>query len=309
MAHSHDHVGDHSHHHHGPVEITHLNRAFIVGIVLNFLFVVLETITGLVQGSLSLLSDAGHNLGDVASLAIALLAFKLSQLKTNERYTYGYRKTTILVALLNSAILLVSICFITFEAVRRFNHPEPVAGKTVAIVAFVGILVNAFTAWLFLQDKEKDLNARSAYLHLASDAVVSLGIVVGGIIMYFTGWYWLDAVLSIVIAVVILLSTWSLLRDSLRLSLDGVPININLDDVRSQLLGVGGVKGVHHLHVWALSTTVNALTAHVVVDSNSSLQQIESVKHELRHQLEHLNIQHSALEMEPENAHCVGENC
>ena len=306
---SHDHHGHEHHHHHGPVELTQLNRAFIIGIALNFLFVVIEVGVGLFQGSLSLLSDAGHNLGDVASLAIALLAYKLAQVKPNDRYTYGYRKTTILVALLNSVILLVSIGIIAYEAIRRLSHPEPVEGKTIAMVALIGIFINAFTAYLFMQDKEKDINARSAYLHLASDALVSLGIVIGGVIIYFTGWFWLDAVIGVAIAVVILMGTWSLLRDSLRLSLDGVPEGIDLEDVQGHLLKVTGVKGVHHVHVWALSTTVNALTAHVVVGSESSLQTMEEIKHKIRHQLEHLNIKHSSIEMEGENVVCKVESC
>jgi len=309
--HSHSHSHDHSHHghHHGPVELTHLTRAFVIGIALNFLFVLIEVVVGISNSSLSLLSDAGHNLGDVASLAISLLAFKLTQVKSNDRYTYGYKKTTILVALLNAAILLVSIGIIGYEAVRRFYHPEPVQGKTIAIVAFVGILINAFTAYLFMQDKEKDINVKSAYLHLASDAIVSLGIVIGGIIIYFTGWYWLDALIGMAIAIVILLGTWSLLVDSLRLSLDGVPQGIDLAKVQTQLAKIPGVQGVHHVHVWALSTSVNALTAHIVVPTETTLSEMEKLKHKLRHELIHLNIQHSALEMEPDGVHCELEAC
>ena len=312
--HPHDHHHDHDHgfsliHNHGPVELTSLNRAFIIGVALNLLFVIIEVVVGLYQNALSLLSDAGHNLGDVASLAIALLAFRLSGVKANERYTYGYKKTTILVALLNSVILLVSIGVIGYEAIRRINHPAPVEGDTIAAVAFIGILINAFTAYLFMQDKEKDINVKSAYLHLASDALVSLGIVIGGVVIHFTHWYWLDAAISFVIAVVILLSTWSLLRDSLRLSLDGVPQGIDLHQVEDQLLKAKGVKGVHHLHVWGLSSSVNALTAHIVVADQSSLKEMEGIKHDLRHRLEHLNIQHSSFEMEPENVECEVTPC
>jgi cobalt-zinc-cadmium efflux system protein len=210
---------DHSHHHHHDhaPKLDHLNSAFIIGIILNSAFVIIEVIAGLISGSLSLLTDAGHNLSDVASLALALLAFKLTKAGSNTNYTYGYKRSTIIVSFFNALILVVAVGFIIYEAVIRFMHPEPVAGGTVAWVAFAGIAVNGFTAWLFVKDKETDLNVKGAYLHMAVDAIVSLGVVISGIIIYFTGLVWIDSVVSIIIGIVILTGTWNLLKDSLRL--------------------------------------------------------------------------------------------
>lgn len=297
MAHHHTDNHDHSHHH--PVVLTHINRAFIVGIVLNLLFVVAEAAAGLYVHSLSLLSDAGHNLADVGSLALSLLAFRLLKVKANERYTYGYRKTPILTALFNSVLLLVSVGAIIFESIQRFMHPEPLPGKTIAIIAAVGILINAGSAVLFMRDKEKDINIKSAYLHLLSDALVSAALVIGGVVIMYTGWYWLDPALGIIVGIVILYSTWGLLRDSLRLSMDGVPNNIDLSEVKEAALKIDGVKAVHHIHVWAMSTTENAMTVHIVIADNSTPLQEQSIKQSFRHAMLHLNIQHVTIETEP----------
>jgi cobalt-zinc-cadmium efflux system protein len=312
-SHQHSHTHDHSHgfghHHHHQVELKSVNRAFIIGIILNLAFVFIEAIVGLSIHSLSLLSDAGHNLADVASLALSLIAFRLMKVKPNERYTYGYKKTTILVALLNAAVLLLSLGAIGYEAVHRLMIPEPLPGKTISIVAAVGILVNAVTALLFLRNKENDLNIRSAFLHLLSDAIVSAGLVVGGIIIYFTHLYWIDAALSLIVAIIILFSTWQLLRDSLRLSLDGVPEGIEIKKIKGIVDGISGVKDFHHIHVWAISTTENALTAHMVVSRNSDMAFIEDLKHKVKHELLHQNIQHATLEIEMENSPCGEPDC
>ena len=299
---------DHSHHH-GPVTLTNVNTAFIIGISLNFLFVIIEVFAGLYAHSLSLLSDAGHNLADVGSLALSLLAFRLLKVKSSEQYTYGYRKTSILVALFNAMILLVSIGAIIYEAVHRFLNPAPVPGTTISIVAGIGIVVNGLTALLFLRNKDKDLNIKSAYLHLLSDAVVSLGIVIGGIIIYYTQWFWIDSMLSVVIALVILFSTWGLLKSSLRLSLDGVPVDIHIPEIRTALLKIKGVQDFHHIHIWAISTTENALTAHLVLQQSVSIEQEQEIKHEIRHQLQHKNIHHITIETERENEECEIKDC
>lgn len=304
MSHQHHHE-----HHHGPVELTNVNRAFIVGILLNFLFVLIEVFVGLYIHSLSLLSDAGHNLADVGALALSLLAFRLLKVKANDKYTYGYRKTSILTALFNSVILLVSVGAIAYEAIHRLLNPEPLPGYTIAIVAGIGIAINAFTAILFLKDKEKDINIKSAYLHLMSDALVSLGLVVAGIIIHYTNWYWLDPVFSIIIVIIILLGTWGLLKRSLRLSLDGVPPNVDLQEVKNKALKVKGVVEIHHIHIWAISTTENALTAHVVVGENYSMQEIEAIKKQLKHEFEHQNIHHVTLETETKITHCEKTGC
>ncbi|EHQ28562.1 cation diffusion facilitator family transporter [Mucilaginibacter paludis] len=307
--HHHSHAGHH-HQDHAP-KIDHINTAFVLGIILNSAFVLIEIITGLISGSLSLLTDAGHNLSDVASLALALLAFKLTKAGSNKKYTYGYKRSTIIVSLLNAFILIAGIAVIVYEAILRFIHPvTDIPGATIAWVAFVGIGVNAFTAWLFTRDKgkDKDLNVKGAYLHMAIDAIVSLGVVISGVVMYFTHLYWIDSVVSIIIAVVILGGTWNLLKDSLRLALDGVPKDLSLEKVKTELLKVKGVVDIHHMHVWALSTTENALTAHLVV-KEADMPLFDDIKHELRHKLEHLEISHSTFEPEFSDQKCEQVNC
>ncbi|HEY6083226.1 MAG TPA: cation diffusion facilitator family transporter [Chitinophagaceae bacterium] len=298
---------DHSHHHE-PV-ITQVNRALIIGILLNSLFVIIEAIAGFITHSLALITDAGHNLMDVASLALALLAFRLAKIKSNTKYTYGFRKSTILVALLNAVILLVAIGGIGYEAIQRLMNPHPLEGGVIAIVAAIGILINGFTAFLFLKDKEKDLNIKGAYLHMAADALVSLGVVIAGIVMIYTRWYWLDSAMSFIIMIVILFGTWGLLKDSVRLSLDGVPKDIDVNAVETAMLKVPGVRNVHHVHIWALSTTINALTAHLVIAENADFEKAGKIKHELKHVLEHLNIQHSTFEMETTEDQCGEKEC
>jgi len=298
---AHNHSGHHDHGHHHPVVLTHINRAFVAGIAFNLLFVVIEVAAGLYIHSLSLLSDAGHNLADVGSLALSLLAFRLVKVKANERYTYGYRKTSILTALFNSVLLLVSIGAIIYESVHRFIHPEPLPGKTIAIVAAIGIVVNAGTALLFMRHKENDLNIKSAYLHLLSDAAVSAALVIGGIVISYTSWYWLDPALGILVGVVILYSTWGLLRDSLRLSMDGVPAGIDLNKVNEDALKIKGIRAVHHIHIWAMSTTENAMTVHVVIADATTALQEQSIKDDFRHAMLHLDIQHVTIETERES--------
>ena len=318
MAHTHDHAHTHTHdhdhghgfgHHHHPVNLQNVNRAFVIGIVLNFLFVVIEAIVGLSIHSLSLLSDAGHNLADVASLSMALIAIRLLKVKPTDKFTYGYKKTTILVALLNAAILLISLGAIGYEAVHRLMDPEPLPGKTISIVAAIGIAINAVTALLFLRDKENDLNVRAAFMHLLSDAIVSAALVIGGVVIFFTHLYWIDPALSLLVAFVILFSTWQLLRDSLRLSLDGVPGGIEIPKIRETIAGIDGVKDFHHIHIWAISTTENALTAHLCVDRSASMEFIEKLKHKVKHELLHQNIQHATLEIETEDSPCDEPDC
>jgi cobalt-zinc-cadmium efflux system protein len=304
MTHEHDHHG----HHHAPPVLTSVSTAFVIGMVFNFLFVIIEVVVGLSVHSLSLLSDAGHNLADVASLGMALLAFRLADVAPTEQYTYGLRKTSILVALLNAVILLISIGAIAYEAIRRFIHPEPLPGMTIAIVAGIGILINSGTALLFMQQKDKDLNVRAAYLHLASDAVVSLALVIGGIIIYYTGLFRIDAILSLIVAAVIVGSTWRLLRDSLRLSLDGVPADIDVEKVKDAIKKTDGVHDIHHIHIWAISTTVNALTAHLVIDDIAVTSE-SAIKKKIRHDLAHLHIHHATLETERRGQACDTAEC
>jgi cobalt-zinc-cadmium efflux system protein len=314
-THSHDHDHDHSHshgfgHHHHPVNLKQVNRAFVIGIILNFVFVIIEVVVGLNIHSLSLLSDAGHNLADVASLGMALIAIRLLRVRATEQYTYGFKKTTILVALLNAAILLISLGAIGYEALHRLMTPEPaLPGKVISIVAAIGIGINALTAMLFFRNKDSDLNVKGAFLHLLSDAIVSAGLVIGGLIIFYSHQYWIDPALSLLIAVIILYSTWQLLRDSLRLSLDGVPPGIQISKIREKVAKMKDVQDFHHIHVWAISTTENALTAHLVVDKTCAMETIEKLKHTIKHELLHLNIQHATLEVELSDSPCDEPDC
>jgi cobalt-zinc-cadmium efflux system protein len=301
---------DHSHHHHHDhtPKLDHLNTAFIIGIILNSAFVVIEVIAGLATHSLSLLTDAGHNLSDVAGLALALLAFKLTKVNATSKYTYGYKRSTIIVSFFNALVLFVAVGFIGYEAIIRFMNPEKIEGGTMAWVALIGIGINALTAWLFVKDKDTDLNVKGAYLHMAVDAIVSFGVVISGVIIYFTHLYWIDSAVSLIIAIVILRGTWSLLKDSLRLEMDGVPKEMDLDKIKSELLKGKGVVDVHHMHVWALSTTENALTAHLVI-APEFLSVFETIKKDLRHRLEHLDISHSTFEPEFSEEDCKHQDC
>ena len=292
---------EHSHQHSHAINAESLNKAFIIGIVLNLAFVVIEFAAGFWFDSLALLSDAGHNLSDVVSLVLALLAFRLAKVKANERYTYGYKKSTILVSLLNAVILLVAVGAIVIESIHKLSNPAVVPGGAIAWVAGVGVLINAFTAFLFMKDKEKDLNVKGAYLHMAADALVSVGVLVAGIVISRTGWYIIDPIIGLIVAVVILISTWNLLHDSLRLTLDGVPTSIDSQKVIEAIRALPGVDDVHHIHIWAISTTENALTAHIVLKQPEGMQE---VKHLIRHRLEDFGIGHATLEFEVPGEHC-----
>lgn len=307
MAHTHEH--GHEHHYHGLIEPGRLNRAFYIGIGLNLVFVVLEVGAGFFTKSLALLSDAGHNLSDVGSLGLSLLAFRLARLRPRGRFSYGYQKFTVLASLINGLLLLLVAGGIGYEAIRRLSAPPQVPGLTVAAVAAVGILVNAASAWLFHRDQEKDLNIKGAYLHLVADAAVSAGVVVAGLAIYFLGWWWIDPAISFLILSVILWSSWGLLRESIFLTLDGTPSKIELEKIRAAALKIKGVKDIHHVHVWAMSTTVNALTAHLVLGKEVAREQTHSIKKRFRHELEHLNIQHATLETEDEAEDCECQEC
>jgi len=308
MSDGHDHSHHHHHHHDHAPKLDHLNSAFIIGIILNSAFVIIEVVAGFITKSLSLLTDAGHNLGDVAGLALALLAFKLSKVNSSDKYTYGYKRSTIMVSFFNAVVLFAAVTFIVYEAVMRLMSQEEVNGAAMAGVSFIGIGINSVTAWLFVKDKDKDLNVKGAYLHMAMDAIVSFGVVISGIIIYFTRLYWIDSVVSLIIAAVILRGTWSLLIDSLRLEMDGVPKKINLEKIKTELLKGQGVIDVHHMHVWALSTTENALTAHIVIDPEFILA-FDTIKRDLKHRLEHMDIDHCTLEPEFSTVECKQQDC
>lgn len=307
-AHDHGQCNGHGHHHHHPAP-TNINNAFILGIVLNFAFVVGEVIAGLYINSLSLLSDAGHNLADVGALSLSLISIRLQKVIPNNHFTYGLQKTSILTALFNAIVLIVSVGAIVFQAVGRFFHPEPIRGDIMLAVALLGIAINLTTGLMFFRDKDNDLNIKSAYMHLLSDAAVSFGIVITGVVIYYTGWYWLDPAISIILAVVILMGTWHILQESLRMSMDGVPVAIDIEKIKKTIEGIAGVVSIHHLHVWAMSTTQNAMTAHVLVTDGTSLDQLNTIKKNLKHALVHENIQHATLEFETNQWRCDNEAC
>ena len=282
----------HHHHHHHAAPTQSLNGIFILSIILNGLFVLIEAGVGLWQDSLSLLSDAGHNLSDVFSLLLVLIAFRLAKVQRNERYTYGYRKSTILISLLNAVILLVAVGAIVIESLHKFSEPTEVNGIAVSWTAGVGILINGATALLLMRGQRSDLNV--------------IGVVISGIIIYYTGWTVVDPIVSLIIAAVILVSTWELLSDSLRLAVDGIPDGVELQEIEQLLNAEEHVKGTHHIHVWAISTTETALTAHVVIDDLSCWPQVsEHIKHTLA---EH-GINHATLEPETEEHQCCDKEC
>jgi cobalt-zinc-cadmium efflux system protein len=301
------HHNDHDHHHHHTVDLSHASRALVLGIILNLTFVVVEAAAGLYSGSLALLSDAGHNLSDVAGLALALLAFKLIKVKPTKEFTYGFRRASILISLLNAIILLLAVGSIGYESVQRFFAPSPVRSDVIIWVASVGIVINFGSAFLFMRNKEQDLNLKGAYLHLLVDALVSVGVVVSGIVIYYTEWQWIDPLVSVIVMAIIVISTWNLLSDSVRLSVDAVPRNIDIEKIRSTALKFSGIKDIHHIHVWALSTSDNALTAHLVMDESLSNEEVSNTKNKFRHELEHLGIQHATLETEVGD--CKDEHC
>ncbi|HEY6906564.1 MAG TPA: cation diffusion facilitator family transporter [Ignavibacteriaceae bacterium] len=280
------------------------NRAFALGIALNVLYIVIEVVYGLLVSSLALIADAGHNLSDVLGLLLAWGATILAKTLPTKERTYGLRKSTILAALFNAIILLIAVGAISIEAVRRLMNPEPVHGTTMMIVAGVGVIINAATAFLFVRGKGKDINIRGAYLHMAADAGVSVGVVIAGLLIILTGWLWLDPVISLVIVIVITIGTWDLLRDSFLMSVDAVPKNINLKDVENHLKKIEGVKEIHDLHIWAMSTTETALTVHLVMpDSNPGDYFLKGICSEL---LEKFGIEHSTIQVEKD---AQGANC
>ena len=305
MANEHHH---HHHHHHAPdlKEAGALKGVYIISIVLNLSFVFVEAGIGLWKGSLGLLSDAGHNLGDVFSLLLALIAFKLSATKPKERFTYGYRKGSVLISLLNAIILLVAVGAILLESIHKFANPAPVDGSAIAWTAAAGIVVNGFTAYLLMRHQKNDINTRGAFLHMAADTLVSVGVVISGIVISLTGWTVIDPIVSIIIAVVILVSTWQLLSESVRMSIDAVPESVKPSEVIAEMREVQGVSDVHHLHIWPISTTETALTAHVVLSEGA---EPETVVPEVKKHLKHCGISHATLETEREGHTCCEQEC
>ena len=292
--HGHDGHGHHGHHHvHAPASF---GKAFAIGAVLNIGFVIAEWVFGAMANSLALMADAAHNLGDVLALLLAWLAAGLARRPPSERFTYGLRGSSILAALLNAGALLVITGGLGWEALRRLRDPGVVEGGIVIGVALAGVVVNGVTAWLFMRGGKKDLNLRGVYLHMAADAAVSLAVAVAGVAVLFTGWNWLDPALTLAVSAVILWSSWDLLRQSLNLALQAVPAGIAASDVRELLAGLPGVAEVHDLHIWAMSTSENALTAHLVMPAGHPG---DAFLHDVCGRLEQdFGIHHATLQVE-----------
>jgi len=296
----------HNHEGHAHALPADFGRAFAFGIALNLTFVAVEVLSGLAAHSLSLLADAGHNFGDVMGLALAWAASAMAKRRATPRFTYGLRSSTILASLANAILLLIAVGGIAWEAFGRLRHPVAVEGTLVIWTALAGIAINTMTALAFRRGRKEDLNIRGAYLHMASDALVSLGVVVATFAMIRTGLLWLDPAVSLVISAVILLGTWSLLRETVQLSLHAVPSAVDPLAVRQYLEGLPGVHGVHDLHIWALSTTETALTAHLVLPAKyPGDEYVQSVIHDVERQF---GISHSTLQFESVNCSsaCTG---
>ena len=305
--HGHEHGHEHhGHHHHHTHAIEKLSTIYIVAVALNLAFVIVEAVAGFVGNSLGLLSDAGHNLSDVFSLVLAMIALKLASSHATKRFTYGHRKASVLISLLNAIILLVAVGAIIVESVDKFFNPTEVNGSLIIWTATVGIVINGLTAWALSRQQKHDINTRGAFLHMLADTLVSVGVVVSGVVIKYTGWTVVDPIIGLVIAVVILVSTWSLLSESLRMSADAVPEGFDVDDITKKVEAVDGVLNVHHMHIWAISTTETALTCHIVIPEATMLEEVTDRVKEL---LDSLGIHHSTLELETNSSHCSQHDC
>ncbi len=293
----------HNHHSHN----ISVNLAFIIGIGLNIAYVIFEAAAGLIYDSTALLSDAGHNFSDVLSLLLGALSVYLLGLKPKKRLTYGFRKTTILAAFINSLLLIMAVGIIGYESIRKLLNPEPINANVVVWVALLGIFINTLTALFFTRWTKHDLNIRAVFWHMIADALVSVGVVIAGLIMKWTGWYGIDGLIGIIIGIIILYSTWDLLRESFLLSIDAVPQNVDENKIIKAIEAHPDVQSVHHVHIWAMSTTENALTAHVVVKKDFSLNELMRINRELQEILKKHGISHTTLEFETPEGQCQTE--
>ncbi|MEN9898600.1 MAG: hypothetical protein RLZZ66_2249 [Pseudomonadota bacterium] len=301
MSHNHNNQHNHDHHHH---QVSNYNFAFAIGILLNTIFVVIETGYGIMAGSLALIADAGHNLSDVLGLLLAWGASLLATKSATEKRTCGFRKVTIMASLISSVFLLVALGGIAWESINRFFEPKPIEGTIVIAVAAIGVVINTATALLFMSGQKHDLNIRGAFLHMMADAGVSLGVVIAGAIIMFKGWLIIDPAISIFIVAIILIGTWSLLRDSMNLALDSVPDDIDIAGIKKYLTNLDNVSQIHDLHIWALSTTEVALSVHLnMVDDSLSKNFLPEIQQQLH---DCFNIEHSTIQVErPSDGFCM----
>lgn len=297
----------HNHHHHHHHEISaSMSKIFIFCIALNLLFVGIETVVGLLYNSVGLLSDAGHNLSDVFSLVLVLVAFRMSKAASTPLFTYGYKKATILISLINALILLVAVGAIIIESIYKLKNPQPISGTAISWTAGVGILINGLTTWLLMGGSKQDINVKGAYLHMLMDTLVSVGVVISGIIISYTDWVWIDPVIGIVLAIIIMFSTYNLLKESLLMTLDAVPSSVDKEHIIEDLRNYNKIESWHHLHIWAISTTEFAATIHIVL---KELSDMENVKTEVREIFHKSGVHHCTIETETEGTECQAYSC
>lgn len=293
---------NHSHTITSPMNI---NRSFLIGISLNVIYVIVEIIYGFSENSTALLSDAAHNVGDISGLLLAFVAFKLQGIKPSKIFSYGFKKGSIIASFINSVLLAFAIGAIAWEGVHKILNPSPLSGTVIMYVAGIGVIINFVSAMLFRKNQERDLNLKAAYWHLMADAMVSLGVVVSGILIYYFQWYALDGITAIIIAFVVLLSTWRLFKDSAIAILDGVPAAVDPEEIKEHLKAVEGVMNVHHMHIWGLSTNENSLTAHIQI---ADITKLPDIKNALKAELKEHHITHSTLEFELASEKCKETN-
>lgn len=299
------HHHNHQHHHHHEISAS-MSKIFIFCIALNLLFVGIETVVGLLYNSVGLLSDAGHNLSDVFSLVLVLVAFRMSKAASTPQFTYGYKKTTILISLINALILLVAVGAIIIESIYKLKNPQPISGIAISWTAGVGILINGLTTWLLMGGSKQDINVKGAYLHMLMDTLVSVGVVISGIIISYTDWVWIDPVIGIVLAIIIMFSTYNLLKESLLMTLDAVPSSVDKEHIIEDLRNYNKIESWHHLHIWAISTTDFAATIHIVL---KELSDMENVKTEVREIFHKSGVHHCTIETETEGTECQAYSC
>lgn len=293
----------HDHHH---TNQTNHSKAFIVGITLNIAFVIIEVFYGLMANSSALIADAGHNLSDVLSLIFAWFAIWLASKKPAGKYTYGFKKTTILISVLNALLLFVAVGFIAWDAIGKLQTPQPVAGNQIMIVAGIGVVINSITALMFIRGQKHDLNIKGAFLHMAADAAVSAGVVISGLLIMKTSYYWIDPLMSFIIIIIIIWGTWKLFIESLSLALDAVPKDIDIKAVEESIKAHKNVDDLHDLHIWAMSTTEVALSAHLIVNSDKTDDILKEIKILLENKY---HIHHLTLQLEKPNNILKCENC
>ncbi len=302
MGHGHTHNHNHNH----GVDVSGYHKSFAIGIGLNITFIAVELFYGFLANSSALIADAGHNAGDVLGLVFAWIAIWLAGKSPKGRYSYGYKKSTILISVLNAIILFVAVGFILWDAIGKFVNLEPVGGTQVMIVAGIGVVINTLTALMFVKGQKNDLNIKGAFLHMAADAAVSLGVVIAGLLIRYTGANWLDPVMSILIALIIIGGTWRLFVDSVNLALDATPEGIQLDEVSQTLLAHEDVVEVHDLHIWAMSTSENAMSAHITVEAQSSAKLLGEIRGVLA---EKFHLSHTTIQLETKEVQLQCQSC